>query len=181
MLSEGSIDDWSGIYLRHTTGASPAAAALAFTGFSLGMAIARLGGDVVNARFGAGRLLRTGTALVAIALGGVLLIGELVPAVIGFTLCGLGIANAVPLLFSAAGRIDPPGHSLAAVFTLGYTGFVVGPPFIGVVSDQVGLAPTLGVLVLAAVTLTVLGGRAIGSGNAASRTPAGVGLGEFAS
>ena len=109
MMTEGAIGDWSGIYLRHDAGASAAAAATGFTGFSLGMAVARLGGDVLNERLGAGALLRGGMALVAIALGGVLLIGAAVPAVIGFALCGLGIANAVPLLFSAAGRLDPPG------------------------------------------------------------------------
>jgi predicted MFS family arabinose efflux permease len=162
MLSEGAIGDWSGIYLRHNTGASPGTAALAFTGFSLGMALARLGGDAINARIGAGRLLRIGTALVAIALGGVLLVGERGPAVIGFAVCGLGIANAVPLLFSAAGRIDPPGPSLAAAFTLGYTGFIVGPPIIGFISDQAGLPRTLALLTVALVTVTVLGGRAVG-------------------
>jgi hypothetical protein len=52
MLTEGAISDWSGIYLRQDTGASPAPAALAFTAFSLGMAGARLGGDAVNARMG---------------------------------------------------------------------------------------------------------------------------------
>jgi len=100
--------------------------------------------------------------VVAVALGGVLLTGKTVPSVIGFALCGLGIANAVPLLFSAAGRIDPPGPSLAAAFTLGYTGFIVGPPVIGVVSDHAGLAPTLALLVLALVAVTALGGRATG-------------------
>lgn len=180
MLTEGAIGDWSGIYLRQDAGASPAAAAMAFAGFSLGMAIARLGGDVVNARIGAGRLLRAGTALVAIALGSVVLIGEMVPAVIGFALCGLGIANAVPLLFTAAGRIHPPGPSLAAAFTLGYTGFVVGPPVIGLLSDQIGLSRTLALLVLAPVTVTVLGGRAIGKSNRASRAAAEVALGETA-
>jgi predicted MFS family arabinose efflux permease len=162
MLAEGAIGDWSGIYLKHSTGASTAAAAVAFTGFSLGMAIARLGGDVVNTRIGAGRLLRIGTALVAVALGAVLVIGHTVPAVIGFILCGLGIANAVPLLFSAAGRIDPPGPSLAAAFTLGYTGFIVGPPVIGVLSDQTGLPQTLALLTLALVAVSVLGGKAVG-------------------
>ncbi len=180
MLTEGAIGDWSGIYLRQDAGASPAAAALAFSGFSLGMAIARLGGDVVNARIGAGRLLRAGTALVAIALGSLVLIGEMVPAVVGFALCGLGIANAVPLLFTAAGRIHPPGPSLAAAFTLGYTGFVVGPPVIGLLSDQVGLSRTLALLVLAPVTVTVLGRRAIGKSNRASRAAAEVALGEIA-
>jgi predicted MFS family arabinose efflux permease len=163
MMTEGGIADWSGIYLRHDAGASTAAAAMAFTGFSLGMAVARLGGDLLNQRLGAGRLLRGGMTLVAIALGSVLLIGGVVPAVIGFAFCGLGIANAVPLLFSAAGRLEPPGPSLASTFTLGYTGFIVGPPVIGILSDQVGLPETLTVLVLAAVAVAALGGRATAS------------------
>jgi fucose permease len=165
MLAEGAIGDWSGIYLKHNTGANSATAALAFTGFSLGMATGRLGGDFINARLGAGRLLRAGTALVAVALGGVLLIGQTGPAIVGFVLCGLGIANGTPLLFSAAGRIDPPGPSLAAAFTLGYTGFIVGPPVIGVLSDQVGLPRTLALLVLSLGTVTVLGGKALGRRN----------------
>ena len=162
MLAEGAIGDWSGIYLKHNTGASPAGAALAFTGFSLGMAIARLGGDVVNEWIGPRRLLRFGSALVAIALGALLVVGQTVPSVVGFVFCGLGIANAVPLLFSAAGRVNPPGPSLAAAFTLGYTGFIVGPPVIGVLSDQVGLPRTLALLVVALVAVAVLGGRALG-------------------
>ena len=160
MMTEGGIADWSGIYLRHDAGASAAAAATAFTGFSLGMAAARLSGDVLNERLGAGRLLRGGMTLVAVALGGVLLIGEVVPAVIGFALCGLGIANAVPLLFSAAGRVEPPGPSLAAAFTVGYTGFIVGPPVIGLLADRFGLPETLSLLVLAALAVAALGGRA---------------------
>ena len=161
MMAEGGIADWSGIYLRHDTGASAARAALAFTGFSLGMAVARLGGDALNERLGAGKLLRSGMALMAVTLGCVLLIGEAVPAVVGFVLCGLGVANAVPLLFSAAGRLEPPSPSLAAAFTLGYTGFIVGPPIIGVAADQVGLPETLWLLVLAALTVAALGGRAV--------------------
>ena len=160
MMIEGGIADWSGIYLRHDIGASTAAAAMAFTGFSLGMATARLGGDALNERLGAGRLLRGGMALVAVTLGAVLLIGEIVPSVIGFAFCGLGIANAVPLLFSAAGRLEPPSPSLAAAFTLGYTGFIVGPPMIGILSDQVGLPKTFVVLMVAALTVAALGARA---------------------
>jgi MFS family permease len=160
MMTEGAIGDWSGIYLRHDAGASAAAAATAFTGFSLGMAVARLGGDLLNERLGAPTLMRGGMALVAVALGGVLLIGETVPAVIGFAVCGLGIANAVPLLFSAAGRLDPPGPSLAATFTIGYTGFIVGPPLIGLLADRMGLPTTLALLVIAALVVAALGGRA---------------------
>jgi predicted MFS family arabinose efflux permease len=166
MLTEGAIGDWSGIYLKHDTGASSAVAATAFTGFSLGMAVARLTGDAINTRIGAVSLLRAGTALVAVMLGAVLLIDRTVPAVVGFALCGLGIANAVPLLFSAAGRIDPPGPSLAAAFTLGYSGFIVGPPVIGLLSDRTGLAQTLALLVAAPVAVTLLAGRAMGRATA---------------
>jgi predicted MFS family arabinose efflux permease len=160
MVAEGGISDWSGIFLREEVGASAAAAATGFAGFSLGMAIARLGGDWLNVRLGAGLLLRGGMALVALALAAALLIAEPVPAVVGFTFVGLGIANAVPILFSAAGRHDPPGPSLAAVFTLGYTGFIVGPPVIGALGDAVGLPETLALLCVAALTVTALGGRA---------------------
>ena len=164
MMTEGAIGDWSGIYLRQELGAGAAAATTGFTGFSLGMAIARLGGDVLNERLGAGRLLRGGMALVAVALGALLLIAEPLAAVAGFALVGLGIANAVPLLFSAAGRVEPPGPSLAAVFTVGYVGFIVGPPMIGFLADAMGLPQTLGLLVLSALAVTVLGGRAAHSG-----------------
>jgi fucose permease len=162
MMAEGAIADWSGIYLRQDLGSSAAAAATGFTGFSLGMAVARLGGDWLNQRLGAGPLLRGGMALVALALGAVLLIGEPVPAVAGFALVGLGIANVVPILFSAAGRHEPAGPSLAAVFTVGYTGFIVGPPVIGALGDTIGLPETLGLLCLIALSVTVLGGRATG-------------------
>jgi predicted MFS family arabinose efflux permease len=161
MVTEGAIGDWSGIYLRQDLGSSASAAALGFTGFSAGMAIARLGGDWLNERLGAGLLLRAGMALVAVALGAVLLVGEPVPAVIGFGLVGLGIANAVPILFSAAGRHEPSGPSLAAVFTVGYTGFIVGPPLIGALGDAIGLPETLGLLCLVALSVTMLGGRAV--------------------
>jgi MFS family permease len=66
----------------------------------------------------------------------------------------------VPLLFSAAGRLDPPGPSLAATFTIGYTGFIVGPPLIGLLADREGLPKTLALLVIAALAVAALGGRA---------------------
>jgi fucose permease len=160
MTTEGAIGDWSGIYLREDLGATSAAAATGFAGFSLGMAIARLGGDWLNERFGAGELLRGGMAVVAVALGGLLLVAQPVPAVIGFALVGLGIANSVPILFSAAGRHEPTGPSLSAVFTVGYTGFIVGPPLIGVLADTIGLPETLALLCLSALTLVAFGGKA---------------------
>jgi hypothetical protein len=172
MVTEGAMGDWSGIYLKHDLGASGGAAATGFAGFSLGMAVARLAGDDLNRRWGAGRLLSGGMALVTVALGGVLVIGEPVVAVVGFALIGIGIANAVPLLFSAAGRVPPSGPSLAAVFTVGYTGFIVGPPLIGVLADAVSLPGALATLCAAGLAVTVLGGRAAHAEEAGRRAAA---------
>jgi predicted MFS family arabinose efflux permease len=155
MVTEGAMGDWSGIYLKHDLGASGGAAATGFAGFSLGMALARLTGDELNHRWGAGRLLSGGMALVTVALAAVLLIG-----------------NAVPLLFSAAGRVPPSGPSLAAVFTVGYTGFIVGPPLIGVLADAASLPGALALLCVSGLAVTVLGGRAADAEEAGRRAAA---------
>jgi Major Facilitator Superfamily len=168
MVVEGSMNDWSGIYLRHDLGAGAAAASTGFAGFSLGMALCRAGGDLVNARIGPTALLRGGMLLVAVALGALLLIAHPLPAVIGFTLVGLGVANAVPILFSAGGRVPPAGPSLAAVFTIGYTGFIAGPPIIGILADAIGLPATMALICLAALAVAALAGRALRAGDSAA-------------
>jgi predicted MFS family arabinose efflux permease len=169
MVTEGAMGDWSGIYLKHDLGADASAAATGFAGFSLGMALARLTGDGIARRWGSGRLLSAGMGLVTLALGATLLIADPAVAVIGFALIGIGIANAVPLLFSAAGRVPPSGPSLAAVFTVGYTGFIVGPPLIGVLADATSLPAALGVLCLSGAAVTVLGRRAADAEEAGRR------------
>jgi hypothetical protein len=161
LVVEGALNDWSGIYLRHDLASGAAAASLGFAGFSLGMALCRAGGDIVNAHVGPKALLRGGMLLVAASLGALLLIAQPVAAVIGFTLAGLGVANGVPIMFSAAGRVPPSGPSLAAVFTVGYTGFLAGPPIIGVLADAIGLPATLGLIGAAAVVVAALAGRGL--------------------
>jgi MFS transporter len=172
MVTEGAMGDWSGIYLKHDLGAGASAAATGFAGFSLGMALARLAGDGLARRWGSGRLLSAGMGLVTAALAATLLIGEPAVAVVGFALIGVGIANAVPLLFSAAGRVPPSGPSLAAVFTVGYTGFIVGPPLIGVLADAISLPAALGVLCISGLAVTLLGSRAADAEAAGRRAAA---------
>ena len=162
MVIEGAMGDWSGLYLRDDLHADPSLASIGFAGFSAGMAGGRLFGDRLADRFGGSLVVRAGGALVVVALGGLLLAGEPAVAVVGFTLVGLGVSNSVPLLFSAAGRV--PGTdsapALAAVFTMGYTGFIAGPPVIGILADLISLPAALALLCAAAGAVAVLGGRA---------------------
>jgi hypothetical protein len=160
MTTEGAVADWAGIYLTGA-GASHALSATGFAGFSLGMALARLGGDGLVARYSRARVLVGGATLAAASLAVLLATGEALVAVPGLVLLGVGVANAVPLLFSAAGRVPPSGPSLAAVFTIGYLGFILGPPVIGVLADATSLTAALALVCGALVLVAAFGGRAV--------------------
>ena len=162
LLAEGAVADWGAVYLRDVLGASAAAGGLGYTAFSLTMAAGRFAGDGLVQRLGPVRVVRGGGVLVALGLGVALLAGSVPIALIGFALVGAGLAAAFPVLISAAGRTPgvPTGTAIAAVATAGYTGFLVGPPAIGLVSSAFGgLQSGLAVVALVGVAVALLGGR----------------------
>jgi fucose permease len=162
MVTEGAMADWGGLYLRQDLGASAALAALAYSFFTAGMTLGRILGDGINRRIGPVALLRWGAVLTGVPLGAMLLIGQPAVALIGLFLVGLGVANGVPLMFSAAGRQPdtPPGPGIAAVSSMGSLGFLAGPPVIGVLADAVSLPWALATLILGAVVVFALARRA---------------------
>jgi fucose permease len=143
MNSEGAVLDWAALYLRQELGADIAMAGFAFAGFAGAMALLRFFGDGVRNRFGAVTTLRISTL---VAAAGMLLAG-LAPspwvAIAAFSLCGLGIANVVPILFSAAGNQPgtTPGAGMSVVTLMGYSGILVAPSAIGLVGGRVGFSP----------------------------------------
>lgn len=162
LLAEGAVGDWSAVYLMDARGASQSVAAAGFAAFSLAMAAGRFGGDHAVRWLGAARLLRLSgglaTAGLVLALSG----KDPMIAIAGFGLVGLGVANLIPVLFSAAGRAHgvAPGHALAAVATTGYLGFLAGPPLIGIAAQVAGLPAALGIVALACAGVTVAAGVA---------------------
>jgi MFS family permease len=148
LLAEGAMADWSAVYLHDVLRADSATAAAGFAACSLMMAAGRFSGDQLANRFGPRRLLRTSGTVAAVGLGGGLLSGEPLFAIVGFGLVGLGIANIIPVLFSAAGRLHgvAAGPALAAVATTGYFGFLTGPPLIGFVAEVTSLSLALGIV-----------------------------------
>jgi hypothetical protein len=158
MVGEGAVLDWSAVYMHESIGASPAIAAGGFAAFSLTMAAGRLGGDALVARFGEVNVLRIGTLIAALGLGAALLVGHPLAALIGFACVGLGLANVVPVVFATAGRVPgvAPAHALAAVSTVGYFGFLVGPPAIGFTAEATSLPVALGSIVLFALIIAAL-------------------------
>jgi HAD superfamily hydrolase (TIGR01509 family) len=158
LLAEGAAADWSAVYLSQSLGATAAVAALGYTGFSLAMTLSRTVGDRLNGRFGPVTLARGGGLLAASGLTFALVSGSTPAALIGFGAMGAGLGVVVPVLFRAAGSM--PGVSasvgVAAVSTLGWLGFLAGPPAIGFAAGSVGLRTALGIVVLATVALALL-------------------------
>jgi fucose permease len=158
LLAEGASGDWSAIYLHKSLGADAAFAATAFAAFSVAMAVGRLSGDWLTSRLGATQLLRSGGALAALGLTATLLLGRPALAVGGFGLIGLGLANVVPTLFSAAGRSRSlaPRVAIAAVASTGYAGLLAGPPLIGFVAQAFTLTRALIVVVVCCALIALL-------------------------
>jgi len=155
MVAEGSMYDWSALFIRQELGTDAATGALGFAAFSAAMAIGRLFGDRVRERFTPVALMR-GSGVLATA-GMALALTTAAPAValFGFMLVGLGLANVVPVMFAAAAQVPgvSPAHGVAAVSSVGYLGFMVGPPLIGALARWSSLTAALWAVALFAVLL----------------------------
>lgn len=157
MIPEGAVLDWSALYLREGLGASVEGSALAFAGFSATMAVMRFTGDPIRDRLGAVTTLRISTVVAGIGMLGAALAPTAGLAAVGFAVSGLGIANMVPIAFSAAGNLPglAPGIGLSVVTFMGYSGLLFAPSLIGFVAPHVGLGnvflalPVLYIVVLA--------------------------------
>ncbi|RQP21216.1 MFS transporter [Piscinibacter terrae] len=166
LISEGAMYDWSVLYMRDVLAADAGIAALAYASFSAAMAAARFCGDWVRLHVSAMRLMQLSGTLGAVGMALTLLAPHPLVALAGFALVGLGFANVIPILFSAASRV--PGvsaaHGIAAVSSLGYLGMMAGPPIIGLISESRSLAAGLSTVVLFSAVLGLAARRALPRG-----------------
>jgi predicted MFS family arabinose efflux permease len=162
MCAEGVMYDWSVLYLKQELGMSQDAAAMGYAAFTGAMAAARFGGDALRARWPERSLLRASAALAAVSMAAVLLSGHVTLSLIGYALVGAGLAPVVPILYNAATRV--PGSSraaaIAAVSSIGYAGFMIGPPLIGSIAQALSLTAAMSVVVVMA-GLLALGARRV--------------------
>lgn len=154
-LVEGSMDTWSVIYLRRTLDASTLSAAAAFAAFAAATAIGRIFAGRVLFGLGYRRtILISGVGSFAAGLMATLATSPWIAAV-GFLVLGFALSAAAPAAFGLVeGSGETPEHAIAALTTVGYGGFVFGPPLMGWIADTAGLRATMSVLVVA--TLGVL-------------------------
>jgi MFS family permease len=152
---EGAIGDWGALHLRQDLGTGPGLAAAGYAAFALAEAIGRLSGTRLLERLGRTRVLVLGGLT---ACAGMLL-AALAPdvwlALAGFAATGLGLANLFPAAIARAGLLAG-ASGVALTSTLGYAGFLLGPPAIGFLASEFGLRTGLTTLSFLALTAAVI-------------------------
>jgi predicted MFS family arabinose efflux permease len=163
LVGEGAMYDWSVLYLRQELAAPAGVASLGYASFSGAMAAGRFAGDWVRSHLKPATLLCASGLLAAAGMVLALAWPQPLAALVGFALVGLGFANIVPVLFSAAGQLEDvaPAHGIAAVSSMGYLGMMAGPPLIGFIAEARSLTSGLLVVVFFAVMVAACSRRAL--------------------
>jgi predicted MFS family arabinose efflux permease len=162
MIPEGAVLDWAAIYLKNELGSDQFTAGLGFACFAGTMAVMRFAGDSLRNRFGAVKTLQISGLISATGLLAAALAPNEYVAIAAIAFAGLGIANLVPILFSAAGNYPGLGAGIAisTVTMVGYAGILIAPSSIGFAADHVGFRVTYATLAILLLVVTALAPRA---------------------
>jgi MFS family permease len=141
MICEGAMFDWSGIYFQRIVGAEKNWVGAGYTVFMFTMATGRFIADWVTFHLGFKKTVQYSGILIVTGLVLAIIFPYLLPALVGFFLVGLGVSSVVPLIYSEAGKSKKmsPGSALAAVSSISFLGFLVGPPLIGIIAGAFDL------------------------------------------
>lgn len=157
-VAEGSIADWSGVFMKDQLHVGDGIAPLAYAGFACLMLLARLVCDRLKDKYGARRVVACGALFAAVGIFIAVLALNVPLTIIGFALAGAGLAAVFPFVFSAAGRHG--STSLAAVATFSYSGGLLGPPVIGFLAQGWSMRAALGFIGLLGIAIAISASRA---------------------
>jgi len=155
---EGGMENWGAIFLERDLDAGPGASALAPAAYGGAMMLGRLSGQWLESRLGDTLLLAGAMTVALLGLIGAAAAPNVPAAIAAFFVGGAGISIAAPALFGAGGRLATPeqrGSAVATVTTLGYLGFLIGPPIVGGLAEAIGLRAAFVALALIAAGLIV--------------------------
>jgi MFS family permease len=161
MICEGAMFDWSGIYFQKVVQADKAWIGAGYTAFMLTMAGGRFIADRVSAYFGFKKTIQISGLLITTGLALAVLFPYVGTAIAGFFIVGFGVSSVVPMVFSEAGKSNgtSPGLALAAVSSIGFFGFLFGPPLIGVVAGIFSLRISFLIIALIGIIILFIAGQ----------------------
>ncbi|WP_215844737.1 MFS transporter [Candidatus Pantoea bituminis] len=141
-LTEGTVLDWSAVYLTQVRNMPETLGGLGYTCFAVAMTAARLMGDRIVGNLGRLTVVVGGSLTTAVGLALITFIPSWHLSLLGYILMGAGCANIVPVMFSAVGQqsVMPQSVAVPAITTMGYLGVLSGPAIIGYVAHFSSLA-----------------------------------------
>ncbi|MFG2628565.1 MFS transporter [Streptomyces sp. NPDC048473] len=152
-VTEGAMNDWSALYMKDVVNAASELAPLGIAVVSVMMVLARIFADGWRSRWGDGRIVRVGSAVAGAGLALALLVGGVVPTLIGFACVGLGVAAVTPCIYVAAAGQGT--DTLALVAAMGTTGLLAGPAVIGFIASASSLVWGMGAVAASAVLVSL--------------------------
>jgi MFS family permease len=161
MVCEGTMFDWSGIYFEKVLNVPKDLTRVGYVAFMCTMASGRLLADKWVTKFGVQNILKASDIIILASLLLAVIFPYLIPATIGFLLVGIGVSSVVPMTYSLAGKSKTmlPGVALAAVSSIGFLGFLLGPPIIGFIAEASSLRVSFAVIAVLGFGTTVLAGK----------------------
>ena len=157
-MSEGAMADWSSLYYRQVVHELSKVSTVGYTAFALCMALGRFFGDRLLQAFGYSTVLKMNGILVCIGMSLALAINSPGAVIIGFALVGLGVSSVIPIVYmlSAKSKSMAPSAAIAAVSSIGFMGFLFGPPIIGFIAQETGLRLALSIVAFLGMMIWLL-------------------------
>lgn len=162
MICEGTMFDWTGIYFETVVKTPIELSRLGFVAFMCMMATGRFGADYFITKLGPKLMLRASGIIILIGLLLSVAFPQITTATIGFMLVGIGVSSVVPITYSLAGKSTTmiSSAALASVSSIGFLGFLIGPPLIGFLSEAFGLRIAFSLVALLGLGTTLLANKA---------------------
>ena len=143
-LGEGSANSWLTLAVKDGHDRPDATAALFFVAFAVGETVSRVVGGPLVDRMGRVGTVRVTTAIGAVGITVFIVADSTWLILFGTLLWAVGVSMGFPLGMSAAAESGPqPAAQVSVVASIGYLASLAGPPFIGLLSQTVGLLHAL--------------------------------------
>jgi MFS family permease len=142
MICEGMMFDWSGVYFQQVVKVSEEWRTTGYICFMACMTTGRMFADALINYWGPRKQLMLSGLIVTLGLIIAVSYPNIVVSSIGFMLVGFGVSSVIPTIYGTVGRNAAPGMAsidLASVSSIGFFGFLIGPPIIGFLSQAIGL------------------------------------------
>ncbi len=159
-LVEDAVQSWGALHLERSLAAPPWVSGLAPGLFAGTMAAGRLAAHALVRPGREGWVTGAGGALTAAGLLVLALAPGPLVGLAGAAVAGAGVSVLAPTLMSVVGARSDPGRQgadLALVTAFGYSGFVLGPVLVGVLSAATSLPEALALLALLPLGVAVAG------------------------